>query len=84
MFIPSILFYLSFYSKSQADVPFAIEWQACQLLLSRESHIDNYGRIIEITIMPCAQQKNTYDCGIFTMANFDKIILEHASDLQMS
>ena len=65
----------SLFSKRHCDVPSALEWQACQLILTRDRDDDNYGKMIEIKVIPCAQQKNSYDCGIFTMANAISLVM---------
>ncbi len=56
----------TFKTKNSCDVPSAIEWQICQLLATKTF---DYGKVIEIRILPCHQQSNGYDCGVFAIAN---------------
>ncbi len=59
-------------SETQCKIPPAITWQAAQLL-KKEKEEEVVG--IDIICMPCEQQQNAHDCGIFVICNMTAVAL---------
>ena len=65
---------LSTESDLQAALPSAIEWQACQAY-AKETW--RQAQPIHILGMPCEQQSNSYDCGMYVVMNMVSLAMGH-------
>ena len=53
-------------SKTKCELKCAAEWQACQLLYEPNSE---HGKILEIRVHPCMQQRDAWNCGPLALCN---------------
>ena len=65
-------------TKNRPDVPTANEWQIAQMLLDYSGRSDR--QTIAIGVLPCHQQQDTVNCGLYALANM--VTVAHGEDPQ--